>query len=98
MAATHARGSFTAPFRGFGVANEPGPEGTVAGTHRLSAAGPNPFSARTRFTLALNEAQAVRLTLHDLQGRRIRVLHEGTLAAGRSEEHTSELQSRENLV
>jgi hypothetical protein len=92
MAATHARGSFTAPFRGFGVANEPGPEGTVAGTHRLSAAGPNPFSARTRFTLALDEAQAVRLTLHDLQGRRIRVLHEGTLAAGTA--HPFEVDGR----
>jgi hypothetical protein len=81
MAATHGRGSFTAPFRGFGVASEPGLEG-VAGTHRLSAAGPNPFSTQTRFTLALAEAQRVRVALLDVQGRRVRVLHEGPLAAG----------------
>jgi hypothetical protein len=92
MAATHGRGSFTAPFRGFVIpAVEPGLDGT-ASTHRLSAASPNPFGERTRFTLALAEAQRVAVALHDLQGRRVRLLHEGPLSAG--EPHPFEVDGR----
>jgi hypothetical protein len=82
MAATHGRGSFTAPFRGFAVANEPGLNEVVPGTHTLSPPAPNPFRMQARFDLTLAEAQPVRVTLHDLQGRRIHVLYEGTLSAG----------------
>ena len=82
MAITHGRGSFTAPFSSNPpVANEPRLDG-AAGTHQLSASSPNPFSAQTRFTLTLTEPQRVRVVLHDVQGRRVRVLHEGPLAAG----------------
>lgn len=82
MATTHGRGSFTAIFRGFPTAGEPGVDGAIAGTHRLSASAPNPFRSQTRFTLAVAEPQHVRLTLLDAQGRRMRVVHDGALAAG----------------
>ena len=81
MAITHGRGVFTAPFRPEPVANAPGPAGT-ADAHRLTAAAPNPFRDQARFTLRLAAPQQVRLTLLDLQGRRVRLLHEGALAAG----------------
>src|SRR5690606_20085500 len=92
MAATHGRGTFTARFRGFGVANEPGVEGARPGTHALSAPAPSPFREQARFTLTLAEAQPVRLTLHDVRGRRVRVLHEGPLAAGTA--HPFEVDGR----
>ncbi|MDX1419338.1 MAG: hypothetical protein R3181_05175 [Rubricoccaceae bacterium] len=92
MAATHGRGSFTAPFRGFGVATEPGLDGALPGTHALSAPAPNPFRGRTAFTLTLAEAQPVRVALHDVQGRRLAVLHDGALAAGTA--HAFEVDGR----
>jgi hypothetical protein len=82
MATTHGRGSFTAVFRGFPTANEPGTDGALAGTHRLSATGPNPFREQTRFALTLAAPQRVHLVLLDLRGRRLRELHAGPLAAG----------------
>ena len=50
----------------------------------LSAAYPNPFSADRAATLTLrvNAAQRVAVTLYDVLGRMVRVLHDGPLAAG----------------
>lgn len=49
----------------------------------LSSARPNPFSAETRFSLDLDRAAQVEVTVHDLGGRRIATLAHGSLPAGR---------------
>jgi len=47
---------------------------------------PNPFNPRTTLRFALPaDAARVRLDVYDVQGRRVRILHDGALAAG---EHT----------
>ena len=65
---------------GMVVANEPGasdlPDGSV-----LSAAYPNPFNVQTRFDLTLERSQVVRVEVYDVLGRRVALLHEGSLAA-----------------
>jgi hypothetical protein len=43
---------------------------------------PNPFSGSTGIAFTLDRARRVRVTLADLQGRVVRVLEEGELAAG----------------
>ena len=48
----------------------------------LSAAYPNPFNPQTRFTLEVQEAQAVRVEVFDALGRRVALLHEGVIEAG----------------
>ncbi len=63
------------------VAVEEGP-GETPGTHRLSAAYPNPFARQAAFTLAVQAQQRVRVDLFDLAGRRVATLFEGTLAPG----------------
>jgi photosystem II stability/assembly factor-like uncharacterized protein len=52
---------------------------------RLGRAYPNPFNPRLHIPVILGRAQPLRLTIHDLGGRRIRLLHDGFSAAG---EHT----------
>lgn len=44
---------------------------------------PNPFNPRTELAFELADAAPVRLTVHALDGRRVAVLHEGFLEAGR---------------
>ena len=56
----------------------------------LSAAYPNPFNPQTRFTLEVQEAQAVRVEVFDALGRRVALLHEGALEAGREHRFTFE--------
>lgn len=46
------------------------------------AAAPNPFNPRVNVTFTLDAAVGADLAVHDLAGRRLRVLHTGTLAAG----------------
>lgn len=48
----------------------------------LSPAYPNPFTSRTSLTLRASEAQAVRVDLFDVLGRRVRTLFEGTVRPG----------------
>lgn len=48
---------------------------------RLSAAYPNPFVSSARLRLELDRPERVRITLFDLLGREIRVLHEGVVPA-----------------
>ncbi|MFZ1730390.1 MAG: T9SS type A sorting domain-containing protein [Bacteroidota bacterium] len=54
----------------------------VPSTLTLSPAYPNPFSASTVVNYSLVTAATVRLTLHDMLGREIRVLDEGVRSPG----------------
>ncbi len=54
---------------------------TLAVRFALSEAYPNPFQQQSTFTLSLAESQAVTAEMYDLQGRRIRTLHDGYLEA-----------------
>ena len=49
---------------------------------RLTAAWPNPFNPRVRLAIDLPAAAAVRVSVHDLRGRRVAVLHDGPLPDG----------------
>jgi hypothetical protein len=51
-------------------------------TLRLEVNYPNPFSTGTTFSFSLPAAARVRLTLHDLNGRRVATLFDGMLNAG----------------
>jgi hypothetical protein len=57
--------------------------GTPA-TFDLSPAAPNPFAGRTQLTLAVAASQRVEVAVYDALGRRVAVLHDGPLAAGRA--------------
>lgn len=48
----------------------------------LGSGRPNPFSADIRLDYALSAPQSTRLSVHDLAGREIRLLHAGLEAAG----------------
>lgn len=56
----------------------------VMGTHQLSAAYPNPFNPQTAFSLAVGQVQEVRIEVYDVLGRRVALLHEGTMQANAS--------------
>ena len=57
---------------------------TVAPTapFQLTAPHPNPVSGRARFTLSVAKTQQIDLAVYDLLGRRVAVLHQGTLPGG----------------
>ncbi len=48
----------------------------------LSAVYPNPFNPRAQFTLMVRQEQSVRVAVYNVQGRRVALLHEGSIAAG----------------
>ena len=48
----------------------------------LSAVYPNPFNPLAQFTLMVRQEQSVRVAVYDIQGRRVALLHEGSIAAG----------------
>ncbi len=48
----------------------------------LQGAVPNPFNPRTSIHFALQQAGTVRLSISDVRGRLVRVLHNGEMAAG----------------
>ncbi len=48
----------------------------------LTPPAPNPFSTQTQLTLSVQQTQHVRITVHDVLGRRVAQLHDGTLTAG----------------
>jgi uncharacterized delta-60 repeat protein len=50
---------------------------------RLENPFPNPLVGRSTLAFELPRAQSVSLAIHDVSGRRVRVLQEGALAAGR---------------
>jgi hypothetical protein len=60
------------------VSNEPsGAPGALA----LGSAYPNPFASQAQFEIELERMQSVTVEVFDVLGRRVDVLHEGTLAA-----------------
>ncbi len=59
------------------VVDLPGPPGT-----RLDANYPNPFNPMTRIRFNLAETGPVKLTVHDLAGRLVAVIHDGRLDQG----------------
>ena len=63
------------------VANEP--TAGLPGGFQLSAAYPNPFRQEANLKLEVATPQAVRLEVYDMLGRRVALLHDGDLAAGR---------------
>jgi len=55
----------------------------TATTVRLHAPSPNPLVSRSSFAFELPRAQSVRLAIYDASGRKVRVLSDGLLFAGR---------------
>lgn len=51
---------------------------------RLGTPRPNPFNPLVTVAVELDAPRDLRLTVHDLAGRRLRVLHDGPLSAGRT--------------
>lgn len=70
------------------VTTEPSNGSELAGAYALSAAYPNPFRDHTTFELTVREAQEVRVEVYDVLGRRVQVLHEGSLSAAATENLT----------
>lgn len=64
------------------VATEPG---ALADGYAFSPIAPNPVTAAARFTVEVGEEQAVRVSVVDMLGREVAVLHDGVLAAGAPE-------------
>ncbi|MDZ4699783.1 MAG: malectin domain-containing carbohydrate-binding protein [Rhodothermales bacterium] len=64
------------------VSNESDEAGSLPGTHRLTAAYPNPFNPETQFTLKVAKSQQVAIRVFDLLGREVERLFEGALPAG----------------
>ena len=64
-----------------------GLEGRGLFTIPLTFSGPNPFNPRTRIQFELPHSDAVKLTIHDTLGRRVRTLVSGTHVAGRHQVH-----------
>ncbi|MFN8178891.1 MAG: T9SS type A sorting domain-containing protein [bacterium] len=75
-ASTPAHGTFS--IGGVGVALPASPPPRWA----LSAPRPNPFAAESRVTLAVDREQVVHVSVYDVLGRRVAVLHDGPLATG----------------
>ncbi|MDX1530237.1 MAG: proprotein convertase P-domain-containing protein, partial [Rhodothermales bacterium] len=59
------------------------PPGPLAEAYRLTPAYPNPSGRAAEVRLVLREPQAVRVAVYDGLGRRVAVLHDGLLGAGR---------------
>src|SRR5439155_10090951 len=49
----------------------------------LSAPSPNPSSGAVSFTLSLTAGSRAQVSVFDAQGRKVRMIHDGSLAAGR---------------
>jgi len=56
--------------------------GSLPAPATLAPPAPNPFNPRTALSFTLAEAGPARLAVYDLQGRLVRRLHDGELAAG----------------
>lgn len=52
----------------------------LPGTHKLTAAYPNPFNPQTQFSLAVATTQNVSINVFNLLGQRVQTLHQGLLA------------------
>ena len=60
----------------------------VPAVFTLSPAFPNPFNPQANFTMTVDADQQVRIEVFDIVGRRVSVLHDGTLSAGRIHQFT----------
>lgn len=60
------------------------PEAAVPATH-IVGNNPNPFNPSTTLILQIQAAGPARLEIFDASGRRVRLLHDGTLSAGRQQ-------------
>jgi N-acetylneuraminic acid mutarotase len=58
-------------------------DGLPGGAFALAAAGPNPFRDGTRLALGLDRPAEATVAVYDALGRRVAVLHDGLLPAGR---------------
>ena len=70
---------------GCGVAVAVGDGAGLPRSYLLSSVYPNPFTPQATFQLEVAQAQQVRVSVHDLLGREVVVLHNGVLAPS---EHT----------
>ena len=61
--------------------------------YELSAAYPNPFNPRTQFTLTVAREQRVTIEVVDMLGRRVALLHDGSLTAKEAHRFTIEAGS-----
>ena len=52
----------------------------------LGEAYPNPFNPVTRLSLAVRESERVEVSVYDVTGRRVGVLHRGVMKAGQTQE------------
>ncbi|MEP0546036.1 MAG: T9SS type A sorting domain-containing protein [Rhodothermales bacterium] len=77
---------------GMTVANESDASG-LPDAIVLGGAYPNPFTSLSRFDVTVERAQSVRVEVFDVLGRRVGVLHEGTLAA--QTPHTFEIDGQD---
>jgi hypothetical protein len=57
----------------------------LSGTHLLSPAHPNPFALQTRFALTVQTTQHVTAEVYDALGRRVAILYDGPMQAGRTQ-------------
>jgi hypothetical protein len=69
----------------FAYSDEVTVERALDGAFAFSPAAPNPFNPQTQFTLTVARAQHVVLSVYDMLGRRVALLHEGTLEAGEAQ-------------
>jgi hypothetical protein len=80
FAGTHGRSMWKVDLAQIPTAvGEPAPRARLA----LSAPSPNPSGGTTRFSLTLDRETPVNVSVFDALGRRVGVVHDGPLAAGR---------------
>ncbi|MDP8240157.1 MAG: T9SS type A sorting domain-containing protein [Candidatus Hatepunaea meridiana] len=60
----------------------PGLVGNLPVSQQLTGVYPNPFNSMTNITFNLQDDNHIKLTIHDLQGREVSLLHEGQETAG----------------
>jgi hypothetical protein len=65
-------------------APSPPPPPVDSSTAGMSSSHPNPFSARSDFSVSLDQAQAVDVAVFDLLGRKVTTIHHGVLPQGTS--------------
>lgn len=56
--------------------------------YKLSGAYPNPFNSQAIFELTVNKLQDVRITLYDVLGRQVKMLHNGPLTTNETHRFT----------
>jgi len=76
------------PLRGRTVyatfADNPGSGDDGARAYQLTSAYPNPFNPETTFSLSVVQTQRVEVSIYNVLGQRVALLHQGLLEAGRT--------------